>query len=226
MDKSSEKRRVSLELDRHTVKMKMEQLLKNQTKQEVLDFINEMPLALEYAGDYQKDEQVVLAAVSQVGTLLRYAKGTIANHDSVVKKAVMQDPWAIMYASKRIKNNLDIAKLVVSKDHEVLRELGPSVRQHKAIIKIVEKALLENKGSDRSISQPSTHYQLSWFSERSGQNQRCVNKFAHLGIVSWFARTIPLAVASMGSVFYPFGVISPLERSNSNSSEVSQERKL
>lgn len=87
-----------------------------------------------YYTPFKNDKEVVLTAVQQEGSSLRYASPELQNNKEVVLTAVNQNGESIRYASEDLQNDKDIALASVTNKGDSLRFLSRQLRRDKNII--------------------------------------------------------------------------------------------
>jgi hypothetical protein len=88
-------------------------------KEVMLAAVKETGTALRYASArLQDNEEVVLAAVNQNGTALTYASARLKDDEAIVLAAVEQDSYALIYASARLRSDVNFCIECAKKNPE------------------------------------------------------------------------------------------------------------
>ena len=137
--------------------------------------------ALESADDsFQADREVVLEAVRNSGTSLKYASDTLKDDREVVLEAVRNNGIALKYASDTLKADHEVVLEAVKNNGNALRlasiELqdAPELKKYCSNIMIDSKSFREDSGvedyykSKLDLDSEEFLYLLEWFNDNLG----------------------------------------------------------
>ncbi len=107
---------------RSSVLIKLEALKGNQDI--ILEAVRQDGTALRFASDELKqDREIVLAAAGQDGTSIRFASDELRKDPEIALAAVTQDGFAIKYVQGELRNNLPLALAAVTQNYRASTEL-------------------------------------------------------------------------------------------------------
>lgn len=83
---------------------------------------------------FQDDEEIVLAAVTRNGLVIKAASNRLKNEEKIGWEAVSNEPSAVIYLSSRLKAKKDIGLLAVSKKGNLLADLDDSLKRNRDVV--------------------------------------------------------------------------------------------
>lgn len=108
------------------------------------------------AHDFQKDEEVVTAAVSSRGRALEWAAPELQANRAVVMEAVNNDPMALEWAAPELRSDRGIVLAALEKDQRASKWIAPELLADKIVSSLVNPQKRKSSGQGPSLSRPSS----------------------------------------------------------------------
>ena len=80
------------------------------------------------------DREVVMAAITQDGSALRYASDKLKNDREVVMAAVKKNGWAFRYASDKLKNDREVVMAAINNTGMALRYASDKLKNDREVV--------------------------------------------------------------------------------------------
>ena len=102
--------------------------------QVMLEAVSRLGSTLWFAGDLRANEHIVLTAVRQDGHALRFAAEHLKNHRSIVCAAVQQNGTSLWFASDSMKRNREVVIAAVQQNWRALKFAPPDLLRDQGVV--------------------------------------------------------------------------------------------